>query len=122
MPRKSRKSTFKDWDALLKAVKLHETDLGGITPFQEAMEKAYAAAQASQVVQNARRAYAKEATRRLRVHLEAGADAASYLRSFIKSVLGPRSEMLFRFGMKPRLSRRPSSPRRKQAVGFELPD
>jgi hypothetical protein len=119
MMKKSRKAMLKQWASLLNAVNLLEADLGGIAPFREALEKACAAAQASQVVQDMKRAQAKEATRRVKADFDGSADAAISLRNFIKSVLGPRSHLLVQFGMKPRGRRRSSS--RKPALGFELP-
>lgn len=119
MPRNSKDSMLKEWAKLLKAVNLHQDDLGGVAPFRDILEKAYAEALANRAVQEAMKASAKDSTRRLRESLGVGYYAAISLRHFIKSVLGTRSEKLVRYGVKPRRARRP--PVRSSAIGFRPP-
>jgi len=54
----------------------------------------------------------------LHANLATGQDAAISLRNFIKSVLGTRTDKLFRYGMKPRCNYRKRS--KAPVPGFEL--
>jgi hypothetical protein len=120
MSRTSRDSTFERWEQLLKAVRENRAELRGVAPFLEAFERAYLVAKSNRALRKVARDSAQAATRRLKTSITRSSDAASCLRSYIKGLLGPRSEKLHRYGMKPITERR--TVRQKQQVGFERPN
>lgn len=115
----SRNHTTNRWAPLLRAVRLNEARLAGVAPFRQALERAYIEAVYNQRAMDAIRETLREAIRRRNASRTAGYDAAIALRNFIKSVLGPRTEELRRYGMTPRVPRCGS--RRKAVLGFEKP-
>lgn len=117
MHKDAQDSLLQQWDRLLKAVRKHEAKLGAIAPFRDALEMAYSKAVFNHRRRQVARAAAMEATRELRESLETAFDASVSLRSFIKSVLGFRAEVLREFGMTPRKAR--PQPCKKPPVGFE---
>ncbi len=120
MSKNARDSIFERWEQLLKAVRENRAELRGVAPFLDAFEQAYVAAKNNRALRKAARDSAQAATRRLKASITRSGDAASCLRSYIKGVLGPRSEKLRRYGMKPTAERR--SVCQKQQVGFERPN
>lgn len=118
MPRASKNLTLERWGALLRAVRRTEAELPGVASFRFALERTYIAALSSHIMQAAAQASARKATQRLQANLAAGRDAAICLQSFIRGVLGPRSEKLRDYGMKPIQKRRPLG---RKPIGFEPP-
>jgi hypothetical protein len=119
MPRSNQNQTLCDWESLLRAVRQNEVELAGVTPYREALEHAYRQARSSRAMRDSMAASAADENQRLNQALAAGRDAAICLRSFLKSLFGPRSEKLLRYGIKPQRPRRRT---RKTAVGFGPPN
>jgi hypothetical protein len=119
MQKKAQDTLLQSWGRLIRAVRKHQAELGGIKSFRDALERAYTQALINRRRRDVTRAAAKEATRELQRSLETAFDAAASARSFIKSVLGFRSERLREFGMTPRqgCARKSKNP----APGFERP-
>jgi hypothetical protein len=105
MLRNTRDAKIRVWESLLKAVRENGTELAGIAPLLEALARSHAEAVAFRGVREGLRSSTQDATQRLNAALAQGQEAAECLRGYIKSVLGPRSEMLARYGMKPRRKR-----------------
>jgi len=106
-------------ELLLKAVRRHEPDLGGVAPFRDALEMVYTQTLFNRQRREVARAAAKEATRQYHDSLSNVYDAAASLRYFLQSVLGYRSELLRLFGIEPRKKR--SRPRQEASPGCEPP-
>ena len=111
MPKESTAKQIHDWEMLLKTVHGGEAELAGIAPFRKALEAALAQAVSARAQQDALRAASRETTRKRNAAFNACRDAASTLRSYVKCMLGLRSEKLIRYGMKP-LHNRGKSPRK----------
>jgi len=122
MPQRSIDASFQSWNLLLQAARKTEAELPGITPFLDAFENAFEAASANRRSREAARAAARQANARMRESVTTARDAATCLRGFIKLILGPRSEKLLRYGMRPRRKRqRTCQTSRKPVAGFEPP-
>jgi hypothetical protein len=119
MPRVANHSALEQWRKLLCTVRQNEAGLPGVEPFRQALERAFTETLFNQRTRDTIRASAEEATRRLNRSLGTGCDAAICLRNFVKSVLGPRSEKLREYGMKPRGKR--CRPGQTPAGGAALP-
>lgn len=105
MPKTSQTEDPKRWTSLADEVRANEAELAGVAPFREAVERARDRVLAFQCLRDGLRASTMDATASLNAALAEGRDAAGCLRSFIKSMLGPRSEKLVRYGIKPRRKR-----------------
>ncbi len=116
MQKKAQDTLFEQWGLLMRAVRKFQAELRGVAPFRDAFEKAYSQALVNRRRRDVARAAAREATRELQESMDTAFDATVALRSFIKGVLGFRSDKLREFGMKPRKSVPRSS--KKQPVGF----
>ena len=101
MPKESIANHLRDWEALVKAVHESEAELAGIEPFRAALERAVVKAVSAQVRRETLHAKTGEATRKRNEAFSACRDAASSLRSYVKSLLGFRSEQLVRYGIQP---------------------
>lgn len=104
--RRTQNNQIQGWSELLTTVREDEAELAGAAPLIAALEDSH-----TQAVSLRRRRCelvrsAQEATRRLNVSFATGRDAAAALRSYIRAVLGPRSEKLRRYGIKPLRQRR----------------
>lgn len=106
MTRKTRESVRQKWNVLLKGVRENEAELPGVTPYLAALEQANDQTVSFQIRRDRLVEASQEATRQLNETCDAGVEAASALRSFIKSVLGFRNEKLLNYGIKPVRSRR----------------
>ena len=103
-----------DWDRILRAVRKNKIVLPGVDPYLEGLEKAYSNTTVHRIQRAVLQAASREATQQLQASLTEGRDAASRLRSFIKSVLGNHSVQLLAYGMKP-ISKRRSRSKKTQA-------
>jgi hypothetical protein len=104
--RKSTNNAIEEWDTLLQVVRETEGELGGISPFRKALADAHAQARTYQSLRNSLAASTRDARQRFNHSMTVGEDAAVALRGFIRSVLGPRSDKLRSYGIKPLGGRR----------------
>jgi hypothetical protein len=106
--------TLADWGGLLREVDETESQFDGIAPLRHQLQKTHAQAVVIKALRGSLRASYNEATQKLLVTLAEGRDTAHQMRSYIKATLGPRSEALHRYGIKP-LRRRRRSRRRPES-------
>jgi hypothetical protein len=92
---------LRDWDVLLKAVEESAAELPGHERYKAHLQQALEEAVSSRSRRDALLSSVREATFQTNEAVEACAEAASALRSFIKSVHGFRSEKLSRYGIRP---------------------
>ena len=111
MPKNAQTEIFEDWATMVRAARKSKACLAGVEPYLGTLEKAHQSAVKSRKQRDVLSAASQEATQQLQYALADGRDAASRLRSFIKSKLGAHSEQLVAFGIQP-IRRR----RRKLAV------
>ena len=97
---------IQDWSELLTTVREEEAELAGAGPLITALEGTHAQAVSLRSRRDALAASAQEATGQVKTAFAEGRDAAIALRSYIRGVLGPRSEKLLRYGIKPIRKRR----------------
>jgi hypothetical protein len=119
MPRKPQAALLKHSEALLRAVRRREAEIGGAAPLRDALERAYTQTLFNRQRQKVARAAAVEATRQLRRSRENLHDAVAALHHYLKAVLGFRSDRLRAFDIEP--IRQRSAPRKKPVPGFEPP-
>ena len=105
MSRKRQDQVLDEWGDLLNEVRKTRAELPGIAPFMTKLEGAHTRARTAKSLRDPHQARAREETRKLHAALDEGQEAAISLRSYIKSVLGTRTEKLCRYGMKPRPKR-----------------
>ncbi|HEX7180864.1 MAG TPA: hypothetical protein VF756_03415 [Thermoanaerobaculia bacterium] len=98
-----------DFDSLLATARRHEATHPGIKPFREVLEEACARAVSARRLRDTLDASKMEATHQLNLAFDESHEAAIRLRNFAKGVLGPRSEALADFGVKPLRKRGPKS-------------
>ncbi|HKI01836.1 MAG TPA: hypothetical protein VKK31_07655 [Thermoanaerobaculia bacterium] len=101
MPKFTQTEEPKRWTSLADEVRANEAELAGATPLREAVERARDRVLAFRCLRDGLRASSRDATQSLNAALAEGRDAESRLRSYVKGVLGPRSEKLARYGIKP---------------------
>jgi hypothetical protein len=101
MASNSRDKQLQGWDTLLEEVRENQADLPGAAPFLRALERANDQAVSLRIRRDRLLASSRDATRELDQAFTAGREAASALRSFVKSVLGFRNEKLLGYGIKP---------------------
>jgi hypothetical protein len=106
MPNSSRNDQVEDWSGLLMNAREDEAELGCAAPLIEALETIQTQAVGLRRRRDALVASAQETTRQVNEAFAAGRDADIALRSYIRAVLGPRSEKLLRYGIKPIRRRR----------------
>ncbi len=102
----SQDEQVQDWSGLLKTARESEADLEGVGPLIAALEESHDQAVDLRSRRNALAASAQELTPQMEDAFTAGRDAAVCLRSYIRGKVGPRSEKLLRYGIKP-LRKRP---------------
>jgi len=92
---------IRDWESLETAVTDHVDQLGGyeehLNELQEARNEVKSVKRQQDLHDGAR----QKATQDLGFALDRGREAAVKLRGFIKAKLGPRNELLNRFGVAP---------------------
>ncbi|HKH48266.1 MAG TPA: hypothetical protein VKM72_26705 [Thermoanaerobaculia bacterium] len=110
MSRNSQDEMYQDWSLILKVVRETEAELPGVAPYLAALDQSHGRTLSCRIRRDGLVAASQEATRQLNEALGAGQEAASALRSYIKSVLGYRNEKLVRYGIKPVRKRRRAVP------------
>ena len=101
MASNSRDKQLQGWDMLLEEARENRAGLPGVAPFLRALESTNDQAVSLLIRRERLVAASREATRELDQAFAAGREAASALRSFVKSVLGFRNEKLLGYGIKP---------------------
>ena len=101
MNARTKDDKIQEWDNLMKAARASESELRGVEPFVEALEDGHDAAVSLRCRRDALLASAMELTAEMNAAFAVSRDAAIALRSYIKGVLGPRSERLKEFGIAP---------------------
>ena len=101
MSASSQDEQVRDWKELLQAAQAAEDQIRGVGPFLEDLEERHDEAVSLRCRRDALLASAMELTAEMNVAFAVTQDAARALRSYIRGVLGPRSEKLERFGIKP---------------------
>lgn len=109
MKSNSQDDQVQDWTELLKAAQENETELDDAAPLIAALADIQAYAVSLRSRRDALVVSAREATRQMNEAFAAGRDAAIALRSYIRAVLGPRSEKLLCYRIKPIRKRRQST-------------
>ena len=103
---------IRDWESLETAVADHADLLAGhevhLVELQEARDEVKSVKAQQDLYAGAR----QKATQELGVALDLGKEAAVKLRGFVKAKLGPRNELLKRFGVAP-VRRRVRTPAEK---------
>lgn len=114
----SQDAIFERWERLIEAAREDEAELAGLAPFRAALEHAHSEAVSNRCLRDAFNVSKQEATQKLQQDLAVGRDAASCLRSFVKSMCGRKSEKLRRYGIRsrPRRLRRPPRPPEEEAA------
>lgn len=102
----SQDEQIQDWSVLLKATRENEAELPDVASLLEALEEGHDQTVSLRGRRDALLASAMELTEEMNEAFAESRDAARALRSYIKGVLGPRSEKLVRFGIKPLRGRR----------------
>lgn len=118
MSKNSQDSLLREWEKLLKAARDSASELPGSASYRAVLERALERAVSSRKQREAFRRSAQKATSQMEKDFRACHDAASALRSFVKSVLGRYSEKLLRYGVRPLRRRRGAA--RKIPVGCEV--
>jgi hypothetical protein len=109
MSRNSQDDWLDDFESLLTVARKYEATHPGITSFRQTLEEAYARTVSTKRLRDTLAASKMEATHQLNLAFDESHEAASRLRSFVRGVLGPRSEALADFGVKPLRKRGPKS-------------
>lgn len=110
MPKVALADTFIDWDQLIAAARRRVAKNPQIREVLEALERLRDRGKALDHERQSLQARHQRATQELREVKEEGKDLAMRLRAGLKSILGPRSEALVEFNIRPR---RPYGPRKK---------
>jgi hypothetical protein len=106
MKSNSQDNQIQDWRDLLRAAQESECEMRGVEPFVEALEESSDEAMSLRCRRDALLVSAEELTAEMNAAFAMTHDAAMALRSYVKGVLGLRSERLVRFGIKPLRRRR----------------
>ena len=108
--KKNKPSAFADvlqqWDSLLAAVADRAPDLASVEPHRAALADTLDKAKKAKGVQDSHGASRQTTTQTLKEILVEGKDQAIRLRGAIRAELGPTTEQLTQFGIRP-LRRRP---------------
>jgi hypothetical protein len=91
----------RDWEKLLTSTKENASDLVEAERHRAALEEHLAATKVLKAKQDANRAEKQENTRELKAALVKGRELAIRLRGVVRANLGPRSELLTKFGVAP---------------------
>lgn len=105
---------FRDWEGLLGAAEKRSSQLPGVDDFKAALTALLAQAKDLKLKQEGFDGDKKATTEKLQSTVKEGRDAASMLRSFVKSRIGLRTEVLKEFGISPSTSRKRTSKAAKQ--------
>jgi hypothetical protein len=106
--RKSLADILRNWESLLGAVADHATDLSTVEPHRAALAESLDQVRAAKGAQALQGATRQTSTQTLQQVLTEGQDRAIRLRGAIRAELGPTTEMLTQFGIRPlRRRRRP---------------
>jgi hypothetical protein len=105
--------TLRDWESLLTAVADHAAELGVAEPYRAALAESLDKVRQAKGVQELHDAHRQTSTRTLGEVLMEGKDRAVRLRGAIQAVLGPTTERLIQFGIRPS--------RRRQLAQQETP-
>jgi hypothetical protein len=89
----------RDWESLLEAVRENQTLLPDVD--LNLIELSELVDQVKQTKQELHAGARQKATQDLTLLLDHGREAATKLRGFVKAKLGPRNELLVRFGIAP---------------------
>ena len=92
---------IRDWESLETAVTDHAGQLGGYEEHLDELLEARAEVKLVKAQQDLHAGARQKATQDLGLSLDWGKEAAVKLRGFIKAKLGPRNELLNRFGIAP---------------------
>jgi hypothetical protein len=101
MPKASLADFLTDWEKLLKNVNDTAADLPNIDVQRNNLDQLLTQARGSLALAAAQIGIKQQETKDRQAFLKDGKDAASRLRSAIKSHLGAKSEILLRYGIKP---------------------
>ena len=96
----------RDWERLLTAAQENAPDLAEAEKHRAALAEHLAATKALKDRQDTAIAVKQETTRELKERLATGRELAIRLRGAVKAAIGPRSELLNRFGVAPLRKRR----------------
>jgi hypothetical protein len=120
--KKTKPSAFADflreWESLLAAVADRAPDLAPVEPHRTALAETLDKARKAKGVQESHGASRQSTTQTLKEILVEGKDRAIRLRGAIRAELGPTTEQLTQFGIRP-IRRRPL--RHKQEAGTPAP-
>jgi hypothetical protein len=105
--------TLRDWESLLNAAVDHAAELGGTEPYRAALAESLDKVKQAKGVQELHDAHRQASTRTLGEVLFEGKDRAVRLRGSIRAALGPTTERLIQFGIRPS--------RRRQLAQQETP-
>ncbi len=92
---------IRDWESLETAVIDHVDQLGGYEEHLDELQEARTEVKSVKRQQDLHDGARQKATQDLSFALDRGRDAAVRLRGFIRAKLGPRNELLNRFGVAP---------------------
>lgn len=109
MPKVALAETFHDWESLLQAAAKYR-DERGLHVHLDKLKTAFDRLRELEALRASLRAQQQEATQEMGKVKGAGKDAAMEVREILKAIVGPRSEALVRFNMRPLRKR---GPRRK---------
>jgi len=107
--------TFRDWEGLIGAVAENAALVPGTEPFTAALQTTIAQAKVLKVQQESLEGNRLALTESFLRQVDAGKVQARKLRSFIVSVLGPRSPLLALFGIPIKPERKIIIRRRRKA-------
>jgi hypothetical protein len=108
--------TFRDWEGLMGAIAENAAQVPGTEPFTAALQATLEQAKALKVQQESLAGNRRAVTNSFLRQVDQGKLEARKLRSFIVSVLGPRSPLLPLFGIPPKPERKISPTRRRKAA------
>jgi hypothetical protein len=95
-----------DWESLMAAVQASLSLLPNVDSHFTELSVAVDALKQLKATQELHNGFRQKATQDLGDTLELGKEAAVKLRGYVKAKLGPRNELLVRFGMAPARTRR----------------
>jgi hypothetical protein len=114
MPKNSLADFMADWDRLVKNVTTNAADLPDLTLYKAPLEQLLTKAQEGMARSKIHQGLKQEENKAVQALMDAGKEAAVKLRAAIKAHLGPRSERLIDYGMKPLRPRSKTSRKAKK--------
>lgn len=115
MPKGSLADFVTDWDRLVKNVATNAAELPDLAVYKAPLEQLLAKAQEGMARAKIHQGLKQEENKAVQTLIDAGKEAAVKLRAAIKAHLGPRSERLIDYGMKPLRPRSKTSKKAKKA-------